>query len=209
MPAGLITRRSDVQIVPPLSLPPLSSANSGVFKQNFFYTFMLSKQEILKEIKNKNISITPFEKRNIGPCSVDLRLGYLFRRFKKNKKKIVVREEVVPDNFSELIKLNKNEELKLKSGELILGTTLEKIKLSEKICGRLDGRSRFARIGLMVHVSSSLVQPGVNNHQVLEIINLSPFSLYLLPETRICQITFDYLTSSARYVGDYRFQTTP
>jgi len=170
---------------------------------------MLSKNEILNAIKKGDINITPFEKKNIGACSVDLRLGNIFRRFKKNKKMFLVKENLNENEFSNEIKLKNNEFLTIKSGELVLGTTLEKIKLSSYICGKLDGRSRFARIGLMIHNSSSLVQPEVNNIQVLEIINLSPFTLSLQPGLKICQISFSQLSSPAHYAGKFKRQTRP
>ena len=172
-------------------------------------SMMLSKNEILKEIRKGNLKVTPFDKKNVGPCSIDLRLGNNFRRFKSKKKMFLVNENVNENNFSQKFNLKNNEFLIIKSGELVLGTTLEKIKLNNSICGKLDGRSRFARIGLMVHVSSSLVQPGVNNVQVLEIINLSPFTLSIQPGLKICQITFHKLSSPANYNGKFKRQTQP
>ncbi len=170
---------------------------------------MLAKREILSEIKKGKIKIVPFKKENVGSCSVDLRLGYYFRKFKGKKRKIKVNEKINLSAFTKLIKLKKGQSMELKSGEMILGATLEKIKLNDDICGGLEGRSRFARIGLMVHVSSSLVQPGANNVQVLEIINLSPFTLVITPGLKICQIVFEKLSSKARYSGQFKAQKMP
>lgn len=57
----------------------------------------------------------------------------------------------------------------LASGETGLVITLERISLAAGISVRLEGRSRFARLGLLVHVSAGFVSPGVDNRQVLEI----------------------------------------
>jgi len=171
---------------------------------------MLSHNEILKEIEKGNIQLTPFEPKNVGACSVDLRLGYEFRKFDRNKGSIVnVTNDIDSGEFSTIVKLRKKESYILKPNELVLGVTLEKLKLSNKICAKLDGRSRFARLGLTTHVSSSLIQPGVNNVQVLEISNLSPFNLVISPGLKICQITFHELTSAAEYNGQYKNQTSP
>lgn len=170
---------------------------------------MLSKKEILIAVKKGEIKITPFNKNNVGACSVDLRLGNKFRKFKKNKKMFLVEENLNENEFSKEIILKNNEFFTIKSGELILATTLERIKLSNNLCGKLDGRSRFARIGLMVHNSSSLVQPGVNNIQVLEIANLSPFTLSIQPGLKICQISFHTLSSPAKYNGKFKHQLRP
>ncbi len=171
---------------------------------------MLSKLEILKEIKNKNIQITPFNFNNFGPVSVDLTLSDTFRVFTTSKKAYKVSENTDVDLFSKKIKLTKGKTLKIKPKELVLGSTLEKITLSKNIVGRLTGRSRFARLGLAVHVSSDLVQPGVDNVQVLEIVNNSPYVLELIPNEKICQITFEKITNpSAVYSGKFAKQTQP
>ena len=60
--------------------------------------------------------------------------------------------------------------------------------LPPDLCGLLEGRSRFARLGLMIHVTSAFVQPGVSNRQVLEMSNVSGHPLAIHPGVRICQI---------------------
>jgi len=91
----------------------------------------------------------------------------------------------------------------------VLGVTKEKLGLSNGLCGWIQGRSRIARMGVMVHVSSSLIQPGVDNRQVLEIINLSPNPIVLRPGVKVCQIVFEELSSEAEYAGDFAKQTKP
>lgn len=44
---------------------------------------ILASGEILKEIKTGNIEITPFDKSQVGPASIDLRLGNEFSMFKR------------------------------------------------------------------------------------------------------------------------------
>src|SRR5207249_3602489 len=61
----------------------------------------------------------------------------------------------------------------LKPGETIHAITRERLRLPPDISGWLEGRSRFARLGLMVHVTSGFVAPGVNSRQVLEMSNVA------------------------------------
>ena len=61
----------------------------------------------------------------------------------------------------------------LQPGHACLAITEESISLSPSICGLLEGRSRFARLGLFIHISSGFMQPGIHNRQVLEIFNAS------------------------------------
>jgi len=168
---------------------------------------ILSKNEILAEIRKGALKITPFEKVNVGECSVDLRLGKEFRIFNKQKPFTITEEPFLWEKQTKKIILKKKEKLTLKPGQLVLGLTLEKIKMPDYLCGSIQGRSRFARMGLLVHISSSLIQPGVENKQVLEIVNLSPTEIHLTPGLRICQVVFQEITSKQKHKGIFSRQT--
>jgi len=172
---------------------------------------ILSKKEILKAIKEGKINITPFEENNVGACSVDLRLGWDFKKFIGKKENIVIDSSFtqLDESYWKRLHLREGEAIIINPKELILGVTLERIKLSNSICAFIDGRSRFARVGLLVHVSSSLIQPGVNNIQVLEIINMSSTPIKLFPETKICQIVFHELKGVGEYSGMFKTQSLP
>ena len=163
---------------------------------------LLAKSEILREIKKGNIKITPLNKKNIGPGSVDLTLDNVFRKFVKSRK-VSINENT---DYKKLTKKIKSKSITLLPGELVLGITKERIKLAPNLAGWLQGRSRFARLGLMVHVTAGFVQPGVDNKQVLEIINLSPFALEVKPGTKICQIVFEMAEGKAKYSGKFKNQ---
>lgn len=87
-----------------------------------------------------------------------------------------------------------------------MGITKERIKLGENICGWLEGRSRFARLGLLVHISAGFMQPGINNQQVLEIVNLGHRPLRLHAGTKICQFIFQTTKGKAKYEGKFKGQ---
>ena len=165
---------------------------------------ILTRDEILKEIDSGNISIDPFDEKNIGPASIDLNLSNEFRIFKR------VHDIVNIDNdadYHDITKLVKCEDrFVLMPQETVLGITEERITLSAGICGWLEGRSRFARMGLMVHITASFMQPGIDNKQVLEIANVSPVPLALTPGTLICQFIFNRCEGKAVYNGHYKGQ---
>jgi len=170
---------------------------------------ILSKDEILKAIREGRITLTPFRSECIGPCSVDLHLGRKFRVFKKKRQKITISENERYDEYFDSVELGKSQGILLEPGELVLGVTEERIKLGKDLCARLDGRTRFARLGLLVHVSASLVQPGCDNVQVLEIINMSPWKMMLTPGLKVCQVVFEELRGKAEYRGRFRKQLAP
>ena len=163
---------------------------------------ILTKKEILKEIKKKNIIITPFDQSALGPASMDLSLDNQFRVFTKGK------TYDIKDNsdYKEITGLVKQDSVIIKPGEAILGITKERITLSENLCGWLEGRSRFARLGLLVHISAGFMQPGIDNQQVLEIVNLGHRPLRLHAGTKICQFIFQTTKGKAKYTGKFKGQ---
>jgi len=168
---------------------------------------VLTKDEILKEIKKGNIIIEPYEPENIGPGSIDLRLGNKFRVFDKSQNVHDVTEDT---DYKKLTKLVEADSIMIMPHETILAVTMEKITLSENLCGWLEGRSRFARLGLMVHISASFMQPGLSNKQVLEISNMSNIPLRLKAGTKICQFIFQETKGKARYdKGKFSDQEEP
>jgi len=170
---------------------------------------VLSRNKILDYIAKGKLEITPFDKNQIGPASIDLTLGNSFRVFKKVREVFHVTEEVNYDKITEVIEVKDGEHLLLMPGELVHGITKEKLKLPNNLAGRIEGRSRFARIGLMTHVTAGLVQPGCNNKQVLEISNMSPMPIALHPGTKICQIILEETKGEAEYRGKFKDQTNP
>jgi dCTP deaminase len=168
------------------------------------YVGVLTREEILKEIRQRTIEIEPFEEDQVGPGSIDLHLGKEFRVFKKLRNACVVEDSISTEDLTE--RLEAEESFTLMPGETVLGITQERIKLPGDICGWLEGRSRFARMGLVIHMTAGFVQPGINNRQVLEIGNLAPFPLVLKPGVRICQIILERTEGKASYQGRFKSQ---
>ena len=167
---------------------------------------ILTHDKILEEIKNGKITITPFDESQVGPASVDLRLSTTFRRYKHVNGVVEVNENVNYEDITDVFELAKNQTLLIKPGETILGITEEQITLDSSLCGWLEGRSRFARIGLAIHVTAGFMQPGISNKQVLEMTNLGPNPLGLLPGVRICQFVFQRCDGNATYTGRFKAQ---
>jgi dCTP deaminase len=170
---------------------------------------ILTRDEIMKLLRSGEIEIEPFSEELIGPASIDLRLGNDFRVFKNARKTYDVLEGSELENITELVHVPDDEFLMLMPGRSCLGITLERIKLPSTICGWLQGRSRFARLGLVIHSTASFVQPGVNNKQVLEITNTGQIPLNVIPKVALCQIILEECKGEANYKGKYRDQLQP
>lgn len=165
---------------------------------------ILTQTEILKQIENKRVVITPFNKKSIGPASIDLTLDKKIRIFKSENPFFEVNEKLDYRKITKVVDITKG--YMLKPNELVLGITKEKINLPDDICGWLNSRSRFARIGLMSHITAPFICPGVNNQQVLEIYNAGPEKLKLLPGVKICQLVLQMCLGKAKYQGTFKKQ---
>ncbi len=166
-------------------------------------------KEIEKALKRGAIGIEPLDRSQIGPGSIDLTLGNDFRIFKKRSSVYHVKNDSHFQDITRAVHVEDGSYVVIKPGEMVLGITKEKITLADNISGRLEGRSRFARFGLAVHVTAGFMHPGIANHQVLEIVNLGHAPLALYPGIRICQFIFEKCDGHARYEGRFVKQAKP
>lgn len=167
---------------------------------------LLTHDAILQELEKGTITIEPFYMSQVREASVDLRLDKTFRVFTPLDTPIPLVESTDYKQFSqEVIR----DTFLIKPGHTILGVTMEKITLPGNICAWIEGRSRFARMGLLIHISAGLIQPGISNHQVLEITNLGPNVLELHAGERICQLVFQQTVGEAHYEGKFQGQSRP
>ena len=81
--------------------------------------------------------------------------------------------------------------------------------------GRLEGRSSLGRLGIVVHSTASIFDPGWDGKPVLELGNLGRMAVKLTVGMRICAMTFEELKSKAEtpYINKksakYKFQKSP
>ncbi len=78
----------------------------------------------------------------------------------------------------------------------ILGQTLERVHLPIRegrpcYAARIEGRSSFARVGLLVHFTAPTIHAGFEGTIALEMINLAEYPISLFPEMEICQLIIE------------------
>lgn len=169
---------------------------------------VLTHDEIIKRIEKKEIKIEPFNPKNVGPASIDLTLDNKFRVFKNIRDLVhLTSDEVDIDAVSEVVTINNF--YTLMPGSTVHGITVEKVTLPDNICGWIEGRSRFARLGLMVHITASFIQPGAENKQVLEMNNAGPVPIAIHPGITICQIILEETLGKSKYQGKFKAQNRP
>jgi dCTP deaminase len=134
-------------------------------------------------------------------------LANTFRVFRKVHQVIEVRENTDYRQLTEKMEVPAGQHILIMPGETILGITKERLRLGPGLCGWLEGRSRYARLGLMVHISAPFMGPGIDSQQVLEMSNFGPAPLAVYPGTPICQFVFQRLDGEERYEGCFAGQT--
>jgi dCTP deaminase len=165
---------------------------------------VLTRDAILEEIRSSRLTIDPFSPDQVGAASIDLTLGDEIRVIEPGASPIVLDEAADYRDHTRLVPLD--EPYVLEPGVTIHGITRERVILPGDLCGFLEGRSRFARLGLLIHVTSAFVHPGVSNRQVLEIGNLSGHPLELHPGVRVCQLVLMRTEGDAVYEGRFAKQ---
>lgn len=163
---------------------------------------ILAKPEILRQIRDGRIKIEPYDKQAVGPASVDLTLDDKLRVF--NTDQHITRADIDYRTLAKLTDIANG--YLLEPGELVLGITKERITLPEDVCGWLNSRSRFARIGLMSHIAAPFLAPGISNRQILEIYNAGRNKILLTPGMRICHLVLQECKGAATYDGAWKDQ---
>ena len=163
---------------------------------------ILAKPEILRQIGGGRIRIEPFDQEAVGPASVDLTLDDKLRVFDTDQH--ITRADIDYRTLATLTDIADG--YLLEPGELVLGITKEKITLPDDICGWLNSRSRFARIGLMSHIAAPFLAPGISNRQILEIFNAGRNKILLAPGMRICHLVLQECRGAATYTGAWKDQ---
>ena len=165
---------------------------------------VITRDGILREIEAGRVRIDPFHPSQVGVASIDLTLGDEIREILVEDEPIRVLDETDYRDHTRVRRLDAP--YRLDPGVTIHGITAERVTLPDDLCGFLEGRSRFARLGLMIHVTSAFVQPGVSNRQVLEMSNVSSRSLEIVAGVRICQLVLMRTEGRAVYRGRFQDQ---
>lgn len=141
------------------------------------------------------------EYKNIGPASLDLRLGNTFL-FPAKEQKVKLGEEV---KYTKIYAAD-GQTVWLSPGEFCLATTKERVKLANNEAAYVQGRSSIGRAGLTVE-NAGFVDPGFEGHITLELKNEANYPIGLIPGFRVVQIVFESATGVSKgYSGKYNGQ---
>ena len=162
---------------------------------------ILSDKTILKILENKSLTITPVEKEQIQPASVDVRLGNTFSIVEDMSRGIlsldneIVYKTITADTYV------------LLPGQFVLASTMEYFELPDNLTAFVEGRSSLGRIGLFIQ-NAGWVDPGFRGEITLELFNANRCAIELKAGRRVGQLVFAQLDDTALnpYSGKYQGQ---
>lgn len=150
--------------------------------------------------------------------SVDLRLGDEISYFKDG---LALDINLNQGSFAKLFgancetrKLTADSPYVLRPGRLVLGKTLEHVTLplvpgGVSLAARVEGKSSYARCGLLVHFTAPTIHAGFSGTITLELINLGLCNISLYPHTPICQLILEEVSGvPVRNDSQFQGQTT-
>lgn len=108
----------------------------------------------------------------------------------------------------------------LQPNDFILAQTKEKVILSKDriiewgdkplLAARVEGKSSFARCGLLVHFTAPTIHCGFSGKITLEIICLGKYPIVLKPGMSICQLLIESVSGDpVDYVSQFHNQERP
>lgn len=134
------------------------------------------------------------------PLAIDLRRGGFAKLFGPNSSRRTITED---------------QPFRLNPQKFVLANTLERVELPivaerPSLAARVEGKSSYARCGLLVHFTAPTVHSGFAGQITLEIINLGPVAIDLFPGMYICQLILEEVVGTPiRNDSQFQGQTRP
>jgi dCTP deaminase len=174
-----------------------------------------SDQDIIGGLTRGQIKIEGMEHGAIQPASVDVRLGAVFFKFKFTDDDYLDHVIDVRQPVANMMERVVHEEyIDLPPHGFMIGMTMERVSLSDRVVARVEGKSSLGRIGLTVHSTAGFIDPGNQDLNItLELFNQTHLPIRLYPGMWIAQLAFQDTKSpcaipygpkrGSRYYGDH------
>lgn len=159
---------------------------------------LLTDGEILDALDAREFAIDGLADRatQVQPCSVDLRIGNVFRKYDGRPGAVTLGQSLHARMLLDEVQPTHEGEpthYELRPGEFALGATIERVRLPAHVLGRVEGRSSIGRVGLFVHITAGFIDPGFEGQITLEFFNGAPVPVRIPIGHRVCQIAFTRL----------------
>jgi len=162
---------------------------------------ILSDGTIRALLRDGALSIEPLDDGQVGPASVDLRLGNVFLVPKPTSAGIYCLAEEIDYERTE------SDEFIIPTHGFVLATTRELVKLPSDLTAFVEGRSSIGRSGLFIQ-NAGWVDPGFEGAITLELYNANAAPMRITAGRRICQLVIARADGAVEkpYSGKYQGQ---
>ena len=157
-------------------------------------------RDIEKAVKSKKIRIDNFDIKRMNPASYDILLGNKFIINKEFKSKIIDPVNKIYPEIEE-VEITDDGEFILHPGHSVLGVSHDFFGSDDYLI-QLGGKSSLARVGLMIHNTAGVINPGHYLNIVLELTNQNTLPIILRPKMPIGQLTFSKMSGKPK--ADYK-----
>ena len=167
----------------------------------------------LKDTTENGLVITPliFPEEQIKHASIDIRLGNEFIISKR-----ILFDTIDPikeynehgariKQYQEKIYVELGQKIILHPHQLILGSTLEHVKLPQDLLAYVVGRSSWGRLGLVI-ATATVVHPRYSGAITLELSNIGDVPITLYPGSRIAQLVFHRVNESELELEESKYE---
>ena len=153
----------------------------------------LSDSDIKIAVEKGDITLSDFDIGRLQPASYDILLGNKFLITESHNTPFIDPVKKILPEYREVV-IADNESFTLHPGESILGISHDYFGSKEYLI-QLSGKSSLARIGLIVHNTAGLINPGHYLHITFELCNLNVVPIILRPKMAIAQLLFSTISS--------------
>lgn len=162
------------------------------------------KQSVLSDDQNSIFLDPILDEDQIGPVTVDIRLGYDFLVSIVTRKPYIELSALeskghrgIPSYFQET-RREIGDRFVLYPDQVVLTTSLEYLSLPANTYADILSRSSYTRLG--IHVNT-MVQPGFKGSIPIELYNHGNNAIELIVGSRICQARFMEIEGEADYTA--------
>lgn len=161
---------------------------------------ILTRDEILKLIKDGSLSIEPFSEDVVRENGLDLRVGneYAIYAFENQ---VIDPCELESARYLFSIVEAKDGRIIIPPRSFALLTTMEYVKFPSNVIGLCNLRSTLARYGL--GIPPTIIDAGFEGNVTIEVINNSGNYLVLRPGMRFLHVVLASTIGEAKYLGKY------
>lgn len=156
----------------------------------------LSDGDIRKAVESGAVIIEPFNEKQLQLASYDVTLGNEFEIVDRHTLEASDPANKIFPKTRKII-IEDGDSFVLHPGENVLGKQKEFIGVDLEHLILLSGKSSLARIGLVVHNTAMLFNPGHKFYPTFELVNSSSIPIILRPGMEVAQLIFAKLTSPA------------